>query len=187
MSMLDDVMEELRGSIEKAHDSLRRELSRLRTGRANPDLLDSIRVDYYGTPTQIGKMATVAVPEARMLTIKAWDKTQVRAIDKAIREAGIGLNPMIDGELIRVPMPQLSEERRKELVKIAKKAGEESKVAIRKARHEAKDMIDTLDVDGEISGDEADRARKKVEDVIVAGTTKVDEILAKKEKDILEV
>lgn len=185
--MIDDVLAELKSSIDKAHEALKRDLSRLRTGRANPDLLDAVRVDYYGTPTQISKMATVAVPEPRMLTIKAWDKSAVKLIDKAIRESDLNLNPQVDGDLIRVPMPALTEQRRKELVKLAKKCGEECKVAIRKARHEAKDMIDTLDVDGDVSGDDAERARKKVEDVIQAGTAQVDTILAKKEKDILEV
>ncbi|MCS6797560.1 MAG: ribosome recycling factor [Myxococcota bacterium] len=185
--MLEDVMKELKTAIEKAHEALRRELSRLRTGRAHPDLLDSIRIDYYGTPTPVAKMATVSVPEPRLLTVKPWDKSQVRAVEKAIRESGLGLNPQVDGDLIRVPMPPLSEERRRELVKLARKAGEECKVAIRKARHDAKDMVDALDKDGEVSADEADRARKKIEETVAAGTAKVDEILQKKEKDILEV
>jgi ribosome recycling factor len=132
--MIEETIEELNSAIGKAHDALRRELSKLRTGRAHPSLLESIRVDAYGSPTPIAQMATVNVPEARMLTIKPWDKTQLKAIEKALVQSPLGLNPQNDGEIIRVPLPPLTEERRKELVKLAKRAGEDSKVTIRKAR-----------------------------------------------------
>jgi len=185
--MIDEALQELQSSIDKAHEALRRELARIRTGRANPDLLDSIKVDYYGTPTPITQMANVGVPEPRMLTVKPWDKSVVKAVEKAIMESDLGLNPQTDGDLIRIPMPSLTEERRKELVKIARKYGEESKVAIRHARNDVRDVLDTLQKEGESSQDDCDRARKKVEEIVQAAQNKVDEVVAKKEKDILEV
>ncbi len=185
--MIDEALEELQGAIEKAHEALRRDLSRLRTGRANPDLLDSIRVDYYGTPTPIQQMANVGVPEPRLITIKPWDKTSLKVIEKAIVTSDLGLNPQNDGEIIRLPLPALTEERRRELVKVAKKHGEESKIAIRKARHDAKDLLDTVQNDGDASEDDCDRARKKVEEIVQRGTGKVDDIVANKESDIMEV
>ncbi|HEX2732728.1 MAG TPA: ribosome recycling factor [Polyangiaceae bacterium] len=185
--MTDDVLKELGTSIEKAHDALKRELGKLRTGRAHAGMLDGIRVDYYGTPTPIGQMATVAVPEARMLTVKPWDKGSLSLIEKAIRESNLGLNPQNDGELIRVPVPPLSEERRRDLVKIAKKAGEECKVAIRKARHEAIDMLNEFKKDGELSEDETERGKKRVEEVVSTGSGWVDTHIQAKEKEILQV
>ncbi len=185
--MLEDVIKELRSSSDKAIEALRRDLSKVRTGRAHPSMLDGIRIDYYGTPTPLSQMANLAVPEPRMLTVKPWDKGQVKAIDKAIREGDLGLNPQVDGDLIRIPIPALTEERRKDLVKIIRKNGEECKVAIRKHRRDANEMIDTLEKDGEVSGDDAERGRKKVEDVIAELTKSVDTIIAAKEKDLLEV
>jgi ribosome recycling factor len=185
--MIDDIAKDLQSSISKAHDALKRELAKLRTGRATTSMLDGVRVDYYGTPTPLAQMANVNVPEPRLLTVKPWDRSQVKAVEKAIREAGLGLNPQVDGELIRIPIPPLTEERRKDLVKVAKKNGEESKVAIRKARHDALDMLKAAEDDGEISADERDRAVKKVEEVVADGTKQVDSIIAHKEKDILEI
>ena len=185
--MLEDVITELRSSIDKSIEALRRDLSKVRTGRAHAGMLDAIRVDYYGVPTPIAQMATISVPEPRLITIKPWEKNQAKVIDKAIRESDLGLNPQTDAELIRIPIPALTEDRRKEMVKLAKKQGEEIKVAIRKHRRDANDMIDALDNDGEVSGDDADRARKKVEDVVGDGIKQVDAVVAAKEKDILEV
>lgn len=185
--MIDEALQELQGSIEKAHEALRRDLARIRTGRANPDLLDSIRADYYGTSTPITQMANVGVPEARLLTVKPYDKSMVKAVEKAIMESDLGLNPQTDGDLIRIPMPSLTEDRRKELVKLARKSGEDSKVAIRHARNDARDVLDTLQKEGDAPQDDCDRARKKVEEIVQAGTAKVDEVIARKEKDILEV
>ncbi len=185
--MLDEIITELRESIEKAIEALRRELSRVRTGRAHPSMLDPIKVDYYGTPTPIGQMATVSVPEPRLLVVKPWEKGQAKHIDKAIREGNLGLNPQVDGEVIRIPIPALTEERRKEMVKLAKKHGEEGKVAIRKHRRDANEMIDQLKGDGDVSEDDADRSKKKVEDVVAAAVKQVDEVIAHKEKEILEV
>jgi len=185
--MLDDVVKELRTSADKAIEALRRDLSKVRTGRAHPSMLDGIRVDYYGTPTQLSQMANVNVPEPRLLTVKPWDKGQVKAVDKAIRESDLGLNPQVDGDLIRIPIPSLTEERRKDLVKVIRKNGEEGKVAIRMHRREALEMVDELDKGGQVSQDDADRARKKVEEVISEIVKNVDTIIAAKEKDLMEV
>jgi ribosome recycling factor len=173
--------------IAKAHEALKRELVKLRAGRANAGLLDGIRVDYYGTPTQLSQMAHVNVPEARLLTVKPWDKSMVKAVEKAIREGDLGLNPQTDGDIIRIPIPPLTEERRKEFVKIARKYGEECKVTIRKARHDALDMLSQIDSDGEASADDVDRAKKKTEETVADGAKQVDAIVSHKEKDIMDV
>jgi ribosome recycling factor len=185
--MLDDVQKELGSAIAKAHEALRRELLKLRAGRANASLLDSIRVDYYGTMTPLAQMAHVNVPEPRLLTVKPWDKSAIKSVEKALRESDLGLNPQPDGDIIRVPLPPLTEERRKEFVKIARKYGEESKIVIRKARHDAIDMLKEIDDGGEASSDDVERAKKKVEDTIGEGIKQVDVLISHKEKDILEV
>src|SRR5690242_11946839 len=164
--MLDDIHKELVSSIGKAHEVLKRDLAKLRAGRANPNLLDGIRVDYYGSVTPLAQMAHVNVPEPRLITVKPWDKSQVKAVEKALRESDLNLNPQTDGDLIRIPLPPLTEERRKEFVKIARKYGEECKVTIRKARHEANDMLNEVDEGGEASTDDVDRAKKKVEETV---------------------
>jgi ribosome recycling factor len=187
MSMLDDVLKDLVAGVGKAHDALKRDLAKLRAGRASPDLLAGIRVDYYGTKTALSQMANVNVPEARLITVKPFDRTQIKAIEKALRESELGLNPQTDGDLIRIPLPPLTEERRKEFVKIAKKYGEECKVAVRKARHEAMDLLKEMDDGGDASKDDIDRMKKKVEDAISDGTKGVDTLVAAKEKDILTV
>jgi ribosome recycling factor len=185
--MLDDVHKELVSSIAKAQDVLRRDLAKLRAGRANPNLLDNIRVDYYGTMTPLAQMANVAVPEPRLLTVKPWDKSVIKAVEKALRENDMGLNPQTDGDLIRIPLPPLTEERRKEFVKIAKKYGEECKVTIRKARHEALDMLKEIDDGGDASADDVERAKKKAEETVAEAGKTVDAIIGQKEKDIMEV
>ncbi|HEY4016209.1 MAG TPA: ribosome recycling factor [Polyangiaceae bacterium] len=185
--MINDLQKDLAGSIAKAHDALKRELTKLRAGRANASMLEGVKVDYYGTPTPLAQMAHVNVPEPRLLTVKPWDKTQVKPVEKALRESDLGLNPQVDGDIIRVPLPPLTEERRKDFVKIARKYGEECKVTIRKARHDTLDLLSALETDGESSADEVDRAKKKVEDSIQEASKQVDTIIANKEKDILEV
>ena len=185
--MINDVQSELTSSIAKAHDALKRELVRLRAGRANASLLEGIRVDYYGTPTPLVQMAHINIPEPRLITVKPWDKTQVKAVDKALRESDLALNPQIDGDLVRIPLPPLTEERRKEFVKIARKYGEECKVGIRKVRHDALDLLAQFEAEGESSADEVDRAKKKVEELVQEAVKHVDTMIAHKEKDILEV
>ena len=185
--MLDDVHKELHSSIAKAHDVLRRDLAKLRAGRANSNLLDGIRVDYYGTMTPLAQMANIAVPEPRLITVKPWDKSVIKQVEKALRENDMGLNPQVDGDLIRIPLPPLTEERRKEFVKIARKYGEECKVTIRKARHEALDMFKEIDDGGEAATDDVDRAKRKAEETVAEAGKTVDSIIAQKEKDIMEV
>jgi ribosome recycling factor len=183
--MLEDISKELQSSIVKAHDALRRDLAKLRAGRATTSLLDNIRVDYYGSTTQLSQMANINVAEARLLTVKPWDKTQMKAIERALRESDLGLNPQSDGDLIRIPLPPLTEERRREFAKIAKRYGEECKVTIRKARHEAMDMLSALD--GDASEDEIDRGKRKTEEIVAEGVKQVDGFVAAKEKDIMDV
>lgn len=185
--MLEETLEELKSSIAKAHDALRRELSRLRTGRANASMLDGIRVDYYGTPTPIANMASVSVPEPRLIQIKVWERGQSKAVEKAIRESDLGLNPQVDGDILRIPLAPLTEERRKDIAKSARKHGEECKIAIRKARKDAKDMIDELIKNGDVSEDDGDAAWKKAEDLVAAAAKTSDDIVAAKEKDIMTV
>jgi ribosome recycling factor len=185
--MIDDVLKDLREATTKAHEAMKRDLGRLRTGRAHAGMLDGIRVEYYGQTTPLAQMATISIPEPRMLTIKPWDKSQASAIDRAIRESDLGLNPQTDSDLIRVPVPALSEQRRKELVKVAKKQGEECKVAIRKARHEALDMLNEIKEAGDASEDEVDRAKKKAEESVLQATHLVDQLIEQKEKEILSV
>jgi ribosome recycling factor len=183
--MIDDTLAELRNSVEKAKEALKRALAKLRTGRAHPAMLDSIRVDYYGQSTPLSQMANVGVPEPRLITVKPWDKSMVTTVEKAIRESDLGLNPQTDGDLIRVPIPPLSEERRKELVKVAKKDGEECKVAIRKSRHEALDMLTEIKESGGASEDDVDRAKKKVEEFMLEAGQSIDQLVQQKEKEIL--
>ena len=185
--MLDDVHKELVASIAKAHEVLRRDLGKLRAGRANTNLLDGVRVDYYGTMTPLAQMANLAVPEPRLITVKPWDKGVIKAVEKALREHDMGLNPMTDGDLIRIPLPPLTEERRKEFVKIARKYGEECKVTIRKARHEALDMFKEIDDGGDASADDVERSKKKAEETVSEAGKTVDAIIGQKEKDIMEV
>ena len=185
--MIDEVFQDLESGAENAQEALKRELGKLRTGRAHPGMLDSVKVDYYGSKTPIAQMAAVGVPEPRMLTVKPWEKTQVQAIDKAIRDSGLGLNPQLDGDLIRVPVPPLSEERRKELVKVAKKHGEDCKISIRKARHDAIDLLNEMKKSGDASEDEVDRAKKKAEDIVSKAGQSVDAVTQAKEKEILTV
>ena len=185
--MIDDVLSELKQGIEKAKEALRRDLANLRTGRAHPGMLETLRVDYYGQSTPISQMANVNVPEPRMLTVKPWDKSQVKAIEKAIRESDLGLNPQVDSELIRIPIPALSEERRRDLVKVAKKNGEECKVAVRKTRHDALDMLSEIEKDGGASKDDVDRGKKKVEEIVAEAGASVDQIVQQKEKEILAI
>jgi ribosome recycling factor len=185
--MLEEVFKELRASIEKAVEALRRDLSKVRTGRAHAGMLDGLRVDYYGVATPVGQMATVSVPEPRLIIVKPWEKGQVKHIEKAIRESDLGLNPQSDGEIIRLPIPALTEERRRDMVKLTKKHGEECKVAVRKHRRDANEMIESLDKDGDVSGDDADRAFKKVEELVADGIKLIDQVIAAKEKDILDV
>ncbi len=185
--MIDEILGDLKASIGKSHEAFKRELSKLRTGRAHAGMLDSIRVDYYGAPTPLNQLATINVPEARLLTVRPWDKGAVKLVDKALRESDLGINPLVDGDVIRIPIPQLTEERRKELVKLVKRLGEDCKVAVRKHRHDALDMLSAMQDDGDASEDDVTRARKKVEESVAEAGKKIDEIQQAKERDIFEI
>jgi ribosome recycling factor len=185
--MVSDVLKDLQGSLEKGIDLFRRDLAKVRTGRANVAILDGIKVDYYGTPTPLNQVASVSVPDARLITIKPWEKNLIPEIEKSIRAAQLGLNPNSDGEIVRVPTPALTEERRRELVKVVKKMSEEAKVALRGHRRDANEMLKDFLKDKQITEDEEKAGLKKVQDATDVAVTKVDEILAKKEAEIMEV
>jgi ribosome recycling factor len=173
--------------MDKAIDDFRKEVATIRTGRANVSLLDAIRVDYHGTPMPVNQLGTVTVPDANMIMISPWDPGVVPLIDKAIRTSDLGLNPTNDGKLIRVPIPALTEERRKELVKHLHKVLENHRTAVRNVRRDIKEAIDKLEKDKKISQDEQKRALDELEKVSHAETKKVEDVSAAKEKEILEI
>jgi len=185
--MLNDVLKELQESLDKGIESLKRDLTKVRTGRANLGILDGVKVDYYGTPTPLNQVASLNVADARLITIKPWERSLIPEIEKSIRISQLGLNPSSDGEMVRLPMPALTQERRQELVKMVKKIGEEAKVALRGARRDSNEMLKELQKDGTLTEDEERNGLKKVQDATDKGVAKVDEILAKKEAEILEV
>lgn len=185
--MIQETIDELGETIGKAHEALKRELTRLRTGRAHAGLLDGIRVEYYGSMTPLNQMASIGVPEPRLLIVKPFDKTTIGSVEKSIMASPLNLNPQNDGEVIRIPVPALTEERRKDLVKVARDHGEKCKIAIRAARHEARDMMEAFKKDGEFGEDEVDRAMKRVESIVQEGNSLTDTIITRKEKDVLEI
>ena len=187
MSIADDVLSDLHGRIAKTLDDLRRELAKVRTGRANPALLEGVRVDYYGTPSPLQNVANVTVADPRLIVIKPWEKNMIPVIEKAINAAGLGVNAMPDAELVRVPIPPLTEERRKEYVKIVKHKGEEHKIAIRNERRDAKELIEESVKEGDLTEDDGKKAMEKVQAEVDNGVKKVDEIIANKEKDLMQV
>lgn len=185
--MIDDILNEFKGRSETTIEALRRELSRMRTGRANLAMLDGIKVDYYGQPTPLNGVAALSVPEPRLITVKPWDKSMVQPIEKALIEANLGINPVNDGEVIRLPIPPLTEERRKEMVKQVKHKGEEYRVGVRGARRDAKDLLEEAAKEGEISEDELKRALDKLQGLTDDGIKKIDEVVAHKEEELLQV
>ena len=187
MSMADDILKDQRGRIQKTLEHFRQELMGVRTGRASLHLLDSVKVDYYGTPTPLNQVATLSVPEARLIMVKPWEKNMIPVIEKAIRDANLGVNPMSDKDMVRVPIPPLTEERRKEFVKLVKHKGEEHKVAVRNERRDAKELIEAAEKDGDIAQDEAKKALEKMQKETDEGVKKVDEVIAGKEKDLMQV
>jgi ribosome recycling factor len=185
--VIDEILFEAEEKMEKAVHVAREDLAGLRTGRANVNAFARLVVDYYGAPTPIPQMATVNVPEARMAVIKPYDASQLTAIEKAIRDSDLGVNPTNDGMIIRVVFPQLTEERRRELVKVAKHKGEEARVSMRSIRRHAKDALDRLVKDGETGEDEVHRAEAELEKLTHAYTGRVDEAVKAKESELLEV
>ena len=185
--MVNDVLSELDSHLAKAIDSLKRDLAKVRTGRANLAILDGVRIDYYGQITPLNQVASLAVADARLITIKPWEKKLCVDIERAVREANLGINPSSDGELVRLPIPALTQDRRKELTKVVKRIGEEAKVAMRASRRDTKEMLEQLAKDGDISDDDSAVGLKKMQAAVDAGVAKVDEIIGKKEAEIMEV
>ena len=187
MGVADDILKDQHARIQKTLEHFRGELMGVRTGRASLHLLDGVKVDYYGTPTPLNQVSTMAVADARLITVKPWEKNLIPVIEKAIRDANLGLNPMSDKDIVRVPIPALTEERRKEIVKQVKHKGEEQKLAIRNERRDAKELLEQSEKDGEISADEAKKSLEKVQKETDDGVKKVDEMVAAKEKEVLTV
>lgn len=185
--MINDISQDMKHNIEKTIDALKKQLASIRTGRAHQSLLDSVRVDYYGTPTPIAQVANITVADARTLVIKPWEKGVQKPIEKAIQEANLGLMASTDGDIVRVPVPALTEERRKEFCKQAKLKSEEAKLAIRNARRDANDLLKASTKDGDISEDDEKRGLKMVQDATDAAVTQIDDLCVKKEQEIMTV
>ena len=185
--MIDEALFEAEEKMEKAVEVAKEDFGSVRTGRAAPSMFNKIMVDYYGAPTPVPQMASITVPEARMAVIKAYDQTQLSAIEKAIRDSDLGVNPTNDGQVIRVVFPQLTEERRRDLVKMARAKGEDAKVAIRNIRRRAKEELDRLVKDGESGEDDVRRAEKELDDLTAQHTHSIDDAVKNKETELLEV
>ncbi len=185
--MIDEVTADLKAEIDGTVGSLQRDLSRIRTGRANPDLLSGVMVDYYGTETALIKIATISAPEARLLVVQPFDQSAVNDIDKAIRNANLGFSPMNDGKLVRVPVPELTEERRRDLVKQVRKEGENHRISCRNHRRDANDMLKTLLADKEIGEDENRKGLDDVQQITNAGIARIDEVVKAKEEEVMAV
>jgi len=177
----------MKDHMDKSVEALRREYQKIRTGRANLGLLDDVRIDYYGTPSPLSQVATLSVPEPRTITLQPWETKMIPIIEKAIMNANLGITPANDGKVIRLNLPALTEERRKEIVKQLKKTAEEAKVAVRNIRRDAIDELKKLEKNKKISEDDLKRAEKEVQDVTNSFVAKIDDVLAHKEKEVLEV
>lgn len=184
--MIDEIYEDTRESMGKSIDSLKNEYKKVRTGRASVSLLDGIRVDYYGTQTPLNQMATLSVPESRLITIQPWDVSVIKDIEKAIMKSDLGLTPSNDGKIVRIAIPPLTEERRKELVKVVHKMAEDHKIGVRNTRRDANEMIKSLKKDGEITEDQSYKAQDQIQKITDEYIKRVDECAKEKEKEILE-
>ena len=185
--MIDDLHEEMKSGMEGSLKALRRDLTRIRTGRASLALLDGIVVDYYGSPTPINQLATLSIPEARQIVIQPWDSQAVPEIEKAILKSELGLTPMNDGKIVRIVLPPLTEERRRELVKVVKKMAEEFKVQIRNHRRDANEMLKELKKEKEVTEDEMRKGQERVQKTTDEYISGVDAIVGDKEKEIMEI
>jgi ribosome recycling factor len=185
--MLADIQSDARTRMTKSLESLRHELAKIRTGRAHPSLLEHVHVDYYGSEVPIGQAASVTVEDARTLSVTPWDKSMVPLIEKAILTSDLGLNPTTAGQVIRIPLPPLTEERRKDLGRVVHQEGENAKIAIRNIRRDANHHIKELLRDKEISEDEERKAEHEIQQVTDVAVKKVDEIVAEKEQELLEI
>jgi ribosome recycling factor len=184
--MIEETLQETKDRMGKSIKSLQTEIMRIRTGRASTTLLDGIRVDYYGTMTPLNQMATISVPESRLIVIQPWDVSGLKDIEKAILKSELGLTPSNDGKIIRIAIPPLTEERRKELVKVVHKMCEEYKVAVRNIRRDANELLKGFKKDGDISEDDAFKGQDKVQKITDDFINKIDDIYQDKEKEILE-
>lgn len=185
--MIDETLFDAEEKMEKAVSVAKEELASVRTGRANPGMFSRIVVDYYGSPTPLNQLAGISIPEARMAVIKPYDVSQLGAIERAIRDSDLGVNPSNDGTIIRVIIPQLSEERRRDMVKVAKAKGEDAKVAIRNIRRKANEELHRIAKDGEAGEDDAARAEKELQHLTDKYVTQVEELVKHKETELLEV
>jgi ribosome recycling factor len=185
--MIDDWLKDAEQRMDKSVDALHKDLAGIRTGRATPALVDRLHIDYYGAPTPLQSLASVTAPEARLLLIQPYDRSAIGAIEKAIQKSELGLNPANDGTLIRIPIPPLTEERRKEFVKVVKQKAEAARVAIRNIRRDEVDNIRKIEKDGEVGSDELDRGLQQIQKITDRFVARVDEVAHKKEQEILEV
>ena len=184
---IDTILLDTEDRMEKAMAALERDFQKLRTGRATTALVDGIKADYYGTPTPISQMASVAVPDSRTITIQPWDKGGISVVEKAILKSDLGLTPVNDGRIIRINIPPLTEERRKELVKVARKYTEDAKVAVRNLRRDAIEHVKKLEKAKEVSEDELSRSEKEIQKITDKFVAEVDSIIAAKEKEVMTV
>jgi len=185
--MSKEILPELRKKMTTAFDVVHKDFSGLRTGRASPTLLESVVVDAYGSRMHINQLGNISVPEPRLLTVQVWDASLTQAVEKAIRDAGLGLNPSTAGAVIRVPLPELSEERRKELVKVAGKYAEQGRITIRNIRRDGMDQIKSMEKNGDLSEDDTHRLAEDIQKVTDEFIKKVDETLSQKENEIMSV
>jgi ribosome recycling factor len=185
--VIDETLFEAEEKMEKAVAVTREDLNTVRTGRANPSMFSRIVVDYYGSPTPLNQLASVSVPEARMAVVKPYDASQLKAMEKAIRDSDLGVNPTNDGSIIRVLIPQLSEERRRDLVKVARTKGEDGKVSIRSIRRKAMEELHRISKEGEAGEDEVARAEKELQSAVDRYVLQVEELMKHKEAELLEV
>ena len=185
--MINDITKDAEDGMKKAVDSFKRDLQKIRTGRANTSMLDGLKVDYYGTPTPVNQVATVQVVDARLITVKPWEKNMIPVIDKAIRASDLGINPVADSELVRLPIPPLTQERRKELAKVVGKQTEEAKVAVRSARRDAMEMIKDAEKEKQVSEDERKKGEKSIQDLTDKYIGQIEQIAKDKEKEIMEL
>jgi len=185
--MIEDVMAELEERMKKTIQDLKLKLAKVRTGRASASLVEEIKVDYYGTPTPIKQLGNITIPEPRLIVIKPYDPNVLKEIEKAILNSDLGLNPHNDGKVIRVPIPELTEERRKELVKVVRKIAEEHRVAIRQERKDAIEKLRKMEKEKEITEDDLHRAQDKVQEKVDEAIEEIDELCKKKEEEIMEV
>lgn len=185
--MKESIFQNMKDEMEKTIASMEKSLGRVRTGRASISLLDGIKVDYYGTPTPINQVATLSIPESRLIVISPWDASVIGAIEKAIQKSDLGLMPANDGKIIRLAIPQLTEERRKELVKVVKKMAEEGKIKLRNVRRDANEELKSLKKNNKMTEDELFSAQEEVQKLTDQNIEKIDKITAVKEKEIMEL